>query len=346
MPRAKEEVVWLCRPGLPHDPCDTADLAMTVVRGDGTRSVVAPERAEPAPAVDCFYVYPTVDLELVPGNHEDRTSTARPLAATTAQVGPLRGTCALWVPVYRQVTLGTYLQPRDVLEAGLRIAEADVDLAFRDLLRRADPARKIVLIGHSQGGEMVLRLLRRYFDPSPELRGRLLLAMAIGAEVEVPVGRTTGGTLANVPICTRPGETSCVVAYRTHGKSPPTPGRFAPAPGRETACVNPTTLDGERARMRRAVFPVRDGWGTPLAPAFRVTTPFVAVDDFYRAECRDGGGGYRYLEVVAAEDDPRGAGPIELEAPRFRRGALGLHVLDVQLASGDLVELVRRRAGR
>lgn len=75
-----------------------------------------------------------------------------------------------------------------------------------------------------------------------------------------------------------------------------------------------------------------------------MATPFVAVDDLYEARCRDGEGGYRSLEVVVAAGDPRAPGPIDLEAPRFRRGPLGLHVLDLQLASGDLVELVRHRA--
>lgn len=239
------------------------------------------------------------------------------------------------------LALGTYLQPRDVLEAGLRTAEADVDRAFREYLRTAAPGRKIILVGHSQGGEMVLRLLRRHFDPSPEMRARLVLALAIGAEMEVPAGRTAGATLANVPVCTRPGETGCVIAYRSHGAVPPRAGRFAPAPGNETACVNPATLDGERPRLRRSVFPVRDGWGTPSVGDVR--TPFVAVDDFYAARCRDGDAGYRHLEVVAGGSD---AGPVDLAHPFFRKGALGLHVLDLQLASGDLVELVQRRLAR
>src|SRR5579863_4608440 len=60
-PRDRWGTVWLCRPGLANDPCSSA-LATTVVARDGTTRI---EQATPAknPAVDCFYVYPTISDE-------------------------------------------------------------------------------------------------------------------------------------------------------------------------------------------------------------------------------------------------------------------------------------------
>lgn len=326
---------WLCRPGARADPCATADLAATTQ--DGT--VVGHTRAT-SPKADCFYVYPTVDLELVPGNHRDLDDTQRILATTLAQAGRFSETCALWVPLYRQITLGAWLQPREERERLLAIAFGDVERAFAAYLAET-PARPIVLIGHSQGAEMVVRLLRRFFE-SAEMRARLLLAMPIGGEVEVPEGRTSGGTLT-IPVCTRPLETGCIVAYRTHwAKKPADPARWAPRPGNETVCVDPSALDrGPTAaphRLARAYFPVRGELGRFLRGVSHVETPFAAYTDFYDARCVHGDHGYTYLAVDAARE-----GPIDLGSKRFDLGKLGLHVLDLQLAQGDLVDMVARR---
>jgi len=330
---------WLCRPDLPSDACRSADLSATELRSDGSRVVVSHLPAE-RPRVDCFYVYPTVDLELVPGNHRDFSDVRRMRNTTIAQAARFTEACAVWAPLYHQVTLGTYLQPKPMLERGLATAFADVERAFAEYLAHGDPTRKIVLIGHSQGGEMVIRLLRRFFEGNAAMRARLLLAMPIGAEVDVAAGRVSGGTFADLPVCTRPNETGCIVAYRTHAAGEVVdPDRWAPPSGRETVCVDPSALDRD---------PAADG-----GPEFRgvtrgvsdVTTPFVVVPDFYVARCVRGPGGYGYLEASPQPmaGDPR-LSPVDLRDRRFRFGKLGLHVLDMQLAQGDLVDMVTRRA--
>src|SRR5262249_12285559 len=57
----RQEIVWLCRPGLPQTPCES-DLTATVAQADGSQKMQA---AAPAknPPVDCFYVYPTVSAQ-------------------------------------------------------------------------------------------------------------------------------------------------------------------------------------------------------------------------------------------------------------------------------------------
>ena len=74
------------------------------------------------------------------------------------------------------------------------------------------------------------------------------------------------------------------------------------------------------------------------------TTPFVVLRDFYEAECVDGKAGFRYLAVQAspAPGDTR-ANPIDFDNVIWKY-QLGLHLLDFQLAQGDLVQLIRHRA--
>jgi len=49
------------------------------------------------------------------------------------------------------------------------------------------------------------------------------------------------------------------------------------------------------------------------------------------------------VSSAAAADDTRKS-PVDLHDRRFRIGKLGLHVLDMQLTQGDLVDMVARRA--
>lgn len=343
---AAAKAAWLCRPDRNGpDPCATSDLSATDVRPDGEK-VVMPHVRSAEPKAECFYVYPTVDLDLVPGNHADLEDTRRVLATTRAQAARFTEACRLWVPLYHQVTLGAWLQPRHELDRLLTIAFADVDRAFREFIAAIPPSRPIVLVGHSQGAEMVVRLLRAYFDRDQAMRARLLLAMPIGGEVEVATGSTVGGTFENLPLCTRPLETGCIVAYRTHhARQPVDPSRWAPRSGHETACVDPSAVDRpepERSAphtLSRAYYPARGDLARFVRGASDVTTPFLVVRDFYRAKCAKGEQGYAYLAV-----DSESEGPVDLRSRRFDLGKLGLHVLDLQLPQGDLVDLVARRA--
>jgi hypothetical protein len=345
---------WLCRPDLPSDPCRSADLTATELHADGSRARVV-HHAAARPAVDCFYVYPTVDLELVPGNHEDLTDVRKMKATTIAQAARFTEACALWVPLYRQVTIGTYLQSTPTLERGLALAFADVERAFAEYLAHSDRSRKIVLVGHSQGAEMVVRLLRRFFDDDPAMRARLLLAMPIGGAVDVLAGDTRGGTVKNIPACTRPDEIGCILAYRTYAAGERVEAdRWAPAAGRETVCVDPSAVDGPVSAAQTAAQPQHRFSRTYFAvwPELRgfmhgiddVTTPFVLLRDFYGARCVRGPDGFAWLEasVAPAAGDARRS-PVDLRDRRFRIGKLGLHVLDLQFAQGDLVDMVARR---
>ena len=336
-PQYREPTKWLCLPGR-ADPCNH-DLTATEMRADGT-SALLPQAIAESPAIDCFYVYPTMDLRLRAANQEDFTDVSGIVRATNAQAALFGQVCSLYVPLYRQVSIGTYFTGEQRREAGLAVAFSDVADAFLHYMGTYNRGRKIVLLGHSQGAEMVKRLLQRFFDDDPSMRERLLLAMPIGGDFEAPIGKTTGGTFRNVPYCTKDDEVGCVVADRSHRDASDVPSTQSVPPGHEAICVNPANLAerGERAPLH-AFFPK---YGQ-LAGQDALTTPYVFYRDLYTGRCVEGPKGKRVLEIAeTAEPDGLRKSPIDLSTWRWGT-RMGTHVADFQFPQGDLVELVRRR---
>jgi pimeloyl-ACP methyl ester carboxylesterase len=340
---------WLCLPG--RDDACASDLDATELLPDGTRAVVRDTKREGADDTDCFYVYPTVDLSLAAANHSDFTDTSAMATTTIAQAARFRSTCRLFVPLYRQATIGAYLRRPAVRDEYLSVAASDVMDAFLHYMGAFNGGRKIVLIGHSQGAEMVTRLLKRFFDDDPAMRARLVLAMPIGGgHLEVAKGQTTGGTFANIPMCSHAGETGCVIGYQSFvaGSRVDPFDSELPAPGRETVCVDPAELDANAAApFSRAFLPVPPGTDKHGHGIDGVTTPFVMLRDFYSGRCESRPDGFRFLAVSAGPFRPGDVrvSPLDLSM-RWLRGKLGLHILDLQFEQGDLVDLVARRLGR
>jgi pimeloyl-ACP methyl ester carboxylesterase len=336
--------MWLCRPDLPTDVC-RGDLDATELRRDGSR-VVVPFVPATMPNVDCFYVYPTVDMAMVPGNHTDFTDTTRMRDATRAQAARFGAACRVIAPLYRQITFDTYLVPREEREPRLKAAFADVLDAFRWYLAHLNEGRRIVLIGHSQGAEMVVRLLLALFDGDARMRARLLVAMPIGGDVQVEEGSATGGTFRNIPLCTSVEELGCIVAFNTflpEGVARPWPDPSGA--GRRTACVNPADVGGAaKHQLSGAAFLVTSPFTGAVFAYTGATTPFVVLRDFYSVWCVDRADGRRYLAVEATPGpgDVRES-PVDLSRSIWR-SRLGLHVLDVQFAQEDLVHLVEQKA--
>jgi hypothetical protein len=335
---------WLCRPDLPGDAC-RGDLDVTELRPDGSR-VVVPFVPAAQPKIDCFYVYPTVDMKLVAGNHTDFSDTGQIIETTRAQVARFGEACRIFAPLYRQMTIGTYFSADADHERRFQVAFDDVSAAFRWYLTHAEASRRIVLVGHSQGAQMIERLLRTMFDGDATLRSRLLVAMPIGGDVAVAAGSPKGGTFQNIPLCTADDELACVVTYNTFrpaGVRRPWPG--PPPAGDRSACVNPGDLaTGAKHALALAVFPTHSRYREAMPGAAWAKTPFIALPGFYDAWCTDGQDGFRFLAVEEAHrpGDVRES-PIDLTTAAWRT-KLGLHLLDMQFAQGDLVRLIERKA--
>lgn len=326
--------MWLCRPDAAVDPCRT-DLTTTVVTATGARRVVHPTLPQ-RPAATCFYVYPTVSRD--PARNADLTVDPEERAVAAAQAAPFSRVCRVWAPLYRQRTLGGLFNVTDSAPGSRanQIAFASVRAAWQEFLDHHDDGSPIVFIGHSQGAAMLIRLLRAEVDPDPTLRRRTAVAILLGANVTVRTGSVMDGSFRHLPLCTRLGERSCVIAYSTFS-APPPPGALFGRAGlgvsalsgetqtldRRVACVNPAHIATRAAPLHPLVRAAQ-------APSEKVATPWLALPGRYTAQCKSGAGA-TWLQVTAARHDPRPTLPERL-------GQLwGLHDLDVSVALDDLV---------
>lgn len=346
-------VHWVCGPDSDDDACVSSDLDATEVLPDGSLRRV-PHHAATEPGYDCFYLYPTVAYGMATGTDPDFDDRRRVLDPVLQQAARFSAQCRVLVPMYRQITLTTYMAvPDEDRDRFLERAYADVAAAFAHYLRHHGGVRPFVLLGHSQGAHLGRRLLERVIAPDPALRGRLVAALLVGGDVLASDGAAATNT-GGVPLCTSADQIGCVVAYLTYAADQPPPPNHAPTvlggvpADAGPACVHPSAPDGGRALLSASYFPVRahqrafDPWQGKPPP---VDTPFVLYRDLYEAECTRDGTRFPYLAVAptqAAEgwDGPRPSFDADIYAP----GILGLHLLDYALPLGDLMAGVDHKA--
>ena len=253
-PDYSDDRLWLCRPGLQDNRCEV-NLDATVIEADGT-TFVEPYRPAANPGIDCFFVYPTVS------NDETWQSDFSPDEAEwddiKLQFARFGQVCRQFAPLYRQ---GTLRRLRAAAGGPQPVGDqppadfggySDVRAAWDWYMANENHGRGVVLIGHSQGGAMIARLIADVVDGRPA-QARLISALILGAPVMVPPGADVGGSFAHVPLCRDPAQTGCVVTYATFRDSlpPPPESRFGRArDGLRVACVNPASLAGGPGRPR------------------------------------------------------------------------------------------------
>ena len=328
---------WLCRPGRP-DVC-AAPTTATVFAPDGSQHTVT-YAPDPAAKIDCFYVYPTVSRSA--GDNAPIAATADEIGAARNQFARFASVCRPFAPLYRQVTRNGLPKVIDHAAFDVKprtIAYSDVLAAWRSYLAHDNDGRGVVLIGHSQGSKMLARLIADEIDGKPEQK-QLVGAIIPGTTIEVPLGKTVGGSFAHVPLCTRPDETGCVIAYSSYPANRPmaSDARFgrATTPGAAFACVDPGAIAG--VPSLDADLPLH---GERRA---RLGTDFAELPGLVSARCTVDGP-YSILAISVKPSTQAG----ETAATLIERLAdysppWGLHGLDLNLAEGTLVDIVRRQA--
>src|SRR5437764_7641958 len=142
---AGAKTVWLCKPGLRHDPC-TSSMTATVEAAGGLAGV---QHASPTrkPKIDCFYVYPTVSGQ--PTVNANLHVDPEEIVVAQNQASRFSQVCRVYAPMYRQLTItGIFSNPGAL---GRGVAYEDVLAAWHKYLKRFNHGRGVVLIGHSQG---------------------------------------------------------------------------------------------------------------------------------------------------------------------------------------------------
>jgi len=344
-----KDALWLCRPGLEVNHCET-QLSVTELLPDGSSRAVDlnPETMSDA-EVDCFYVYPTVDIYGATGNRQDFGNLPDILDVLLPQFGPFRGLCRQYAPLYRQITLGTYFT-REAKQA-LENAYADVEAAFEHYLTHDNHGRDVVLIGHSQGAHMLRRLLQRRFEKDDALRDKLVVAMLIGplGDVFVPHDANVGGTFKRIGLCTSEQERACVLTYNSFaaGREPQRWYAAWVPRGYIPACTNPVSLDESEAPVTALIPTGRKGSLFDFGVDFGADSDFVMYRDFYAIACVNDRRGRPYLRVSvnAAPSDQREQ-LLPFGAPRLNQHGFGLHILDFAFGVEALKEQLRQRQVR
>jgi hypothetical protein len=346
------DAAWLCKPGR-QDAC-AVDLATTVVRADGSLTREAWTPAPDAP-IDCFYVYPTVSTDPTPMS--DMAADAAERNVIRQQFARFGSACRLFAPLYRQVTL-----------AGLRAMIAggggggalsrgsqynDVRDAWNYYLEHDNRGRGVVLVGHSQGSFILTELIRQEID-GKAVQSRLVSAILLGATLSVPRGKDVGGSFKSIPLCHAAGQTGCVITYVSFRSTiqPPANTRFGRVTGADdvAACTNPAALAGGSGPLRayldaRGQLIVGASPKPWVTPDRAIDTPWVSVPELLTSECKSNEHA-TYLEVTVHSDpsDPRAD---DIAGDLVTGGQLladwGLHLIDVNLAMGNLVDIVTQQ---
>jgi hypothetical protein len=346
---------WLCRPG-GQDAC-AIDHTTTIVAADGklTRETW---KADPNAPIDCFYVYPTVSTDQTPNS--DMTADPAETNVIKQQFARFASQCKPYAPLYRQVTLAGLRRLLAVGGGGSALERGpqydDVRDAFNYYLQNDNKGRGFVLVGHSQGSFILAELIRREIDGKP-VQSRMVSAILLGTVIGVPQGKDVGGSFKSVPLCHTASQTGCVITFASYRSTVPPPantlfGKVAD-PGVEAACTNPAALGGGSGELH--AYLDRSGatitsrapqkpWVTPEPP---IDTPFVSVPGMLTAKCASNENASGYLEVTVNGNpsDPRVDDIVgDLGVPPNVLANWGLHLIDVNLAMGNLLDVVARES--
>ncbi len=337
------EPVWLCKPGIANNPCETS-LRTTVVSPSGQVLRVRNVHRARHPKIDCFYVYPTVSDQ--PTGNANLNIDPEERSIALYQAARYSQTCRVFAPMYRQVTLQGILglQP-----GSFEVAYSDVLDAWNAYLRKYNHGRGVVLIGHSQGSAMLFRLVREQIDPNPIKRRKLVSALLLGeptplGAITVPLGQDVGGSFQHVRTCRSKLQLGCVIAFSTFNAPVPANSFYGrtSAPGMQVVCTNPPSLRGGTGPLK-TIFPT-----APFAPGTTigavtnavgftvpaVQTPWVETVAF-TGRC-DPANGAHVLQIAGLPGAPT-LNPIP-------DASWGLHLVDANIALGNLVDTVRVQA--
>ncbi len=338
---------WLCRPGSTN-PCNGSLTATNAAAGN---RVERTPLAKDAP-VDCFYVYPTVSSR--PTINAPLKADPEQRAIATFQAARFSSQCRVYAPLYRQITLAGIADPAKVTAKALAIAYGDVRDAWRSYLRNDNHGRGVVLIGHSQGSFVLRKLIHDEIDPKASARRLLVSALLLGGNVTVRKGSDVGGDFKNVRACRSSTQIGCVVAYSAFNEVPPADALFGRVSGYgrgslagrdpktlQVLCTNPAALGGGTARLKTytpvLAFPGALGAAINafIGPLPDVSTPWLRPPGYYTAHCSTAGGA-SVLQIGA-----HGGARVFKASPTPQ---WGLHLGDVNVALGDLTDLVGREA--
>ena len=218
---------WMCHPVLKTtDVARQYDLKLTVLNSDTTHKfdTIYPRYTDTL--VDIFYMYPTINMDMAKGNTAiDTIDRAVAEFVYREQAGIYAQYGRVFAPYYKQATIGVFLMHNLSEPEKLELADyidtayRDVEAAFDNYLEKYNNGHKIILIGHSQGSDMMRFLLHRRFDNNPVLKSQLVVALSGGEpNYAATDGSRTGGSLEHIKTLdsSLPLESGCIISWRSY----------------------------------------------------------------------------------------------------------------------------------
>lgn len=204
------------------------------------------------PKADVFFVHPTTYLESTTWNAKFNeggfTGKQLDMDVLRYQAGVFNACCRIYVPRYRQATLGAFLNPGDDANKSFELAYSDVIRAFDYYVEHENNGRPFILASHSQGSLHATRLLQERILSNPGLRKRLVAAYIVGASLPESIDYT------GLPVCENARQTGCILDWNsaasldvfastrsemvTYGAS-----KYQPVGDKNWLCVNPLSWD-------------------------------------------------------------------------------------------------------
>jgi hypothetical protein len=343
---------WLCRPGR-HDAC-AIDLATTIISADGKLNHEGWAADLKAP-IDCFYVYPTVSN--APTGNSGMVPQPEEKAVIAAQFARFASQCRPYAPMYRQITLTAlraFIAGKPI-PADRALAYEDVLDAWNYYLEHDNKGRGVVLIGHSQGSGVLTQLIKNEIDGKP-VQARIVSAILMGTSLPVPKGKDVGGAFQHIPLCHSATQAGCVITYASFRATAPPPAntRFGKVPdeGMMSGCTNPAALGGGSGALHaymgthgsRVVAGAENEPSPWTNPPQQIETAYVSVPGMLTAECvNDEHGSYL---AIGVHSDPVNHRANDIVGDVVVNGQVqkdwGLHLIDVNLAIGNLVDIVHQ----
>jgi hypothetical protein len=325
-------------------------MSATVITADGKLIRESWEADAEAP-IDCFYVYPTVSTDKTP--FSDMSADPAELNVVRQQFARFGSKCRLYAPLYRQVTIMALMRSLgsgSLVPLDRGTGYDDVRDAWNHYLANDNKGRGFVLIGHSQGSYVLTELIRQEIDGKP-IQSQLVSAMLIGATVPVARGKEVGGAFRTIPLCKSSTQTGCLIAFASFRTTVPPPantlfGRAADS-SQVAACTNPAALGGGSGQLQPYLSTTgRTITGTTapkpwVNPPQPVETPWVSLPGLLTAKCasNDNASGYLDVTVNGNPADPRVDDIVGDLTPQW-----GLHLVDMNIAMGNLVDIVSQQA--
>ena len=189
---------WAARPGFASDPARWVPAGVPAPQG-GVAAV--------------FFVPPTTYVRRDHWNAPIDDPTANRLLDTfvRSQASAFNDVGQIWVPRYRQATVGSFLTGEVDARRALDFAYRDVVRAFDAFLAAIPADRPIILAGHSQGSLHLTRLLADRIGKDAALRRRIIAAYVVGWPISIQTDLPAFG----LPACAAADQAGCILSWQS-----------------------------------------------------------------------------------------------------------------------------------